>query len=476
MFNKLDEPLVARDADSDFDTITITSTPSPSVQRALPDMHPDDWLRWMYQYYCARGWRPGVLAQITQVVIMALVVGFFFVLACAVDYRALARVDDLADALRWSVPHIAVVAMLLAATGAVAARVVMAVYTVRAYLAVRVLLRRVPIADHELAALPWHAVLERVFPFYGELQGHDTALTIPAMAARLLRHDHFFMLMARQTSLCDWGGHSLISRPFLWGFALVIRPLLEQPLDVPAGVLRARSRVVGLLGLVCAPVTVVLVAIYYACRYGDHIHKRPNFLGSRHWSLHAQWLCRAWHEPMHATRARLAATCADAQRYMDAARSQLWDAPVQLGLFVCSSAVVAILALALLDDDALSKTLWGRLVVWWLGVAGAGVALFRALEVGDPTHVNAPKVLNEVATATTLRANDLAANFGAYFEYRVVGFVWEVANVVLTPLFLLFVLPARVDNLLDFIKHNAVKEYGLGWVCAPGYTALCAAA
>merc|ERR1711998_84738 len=52
------------------------------------------------------------------------------------------------------------------------------------------------------------------------------------------------------------------------------------------------------------------------------------------------------------------------------------------------------------------------------------------------------------------------------FKYKATLFIHEITSALLTPLLLIFVLPSRVEGILQFIRDNTMELPGIGEVCS----------
>lgn len=439
----------------------------------------DDFIRSVYVYYCHCGFWPYVAAQVFDVLALTLVVVILVTLAAFVDFGRLMTAAELTDALGYtSDVHWAAWLLLLVAAAGLIGRCVSAAYTIAIMRHTASFYQHVlELPDDLLALTPWSLVLARLSPLWAELQGHDHATHPEGIMTRLMRYDNYMIALTRghkfHSSCSSW--HCMLSHTFYWGIYFTLVPAIQrfQPdhLREQAAWLRRRMLWVGLAGLALSPALLVVVTVYYLFRYGEYVRSEPLFLSSRHWSLEAQWQVRQYFEPMHELRNRLAGAAGLAKDYAASRTSDVSIAVAQFVSFCASAACVLILALALVDDDVLVRqTLFGRALVWWLGIAGVCLAGARSYipsqnqGTANEPPLQQPEMLQRLTAELGMRQEDVRARFNQLYEYRALGFVWELASVILAPLLFLTVMRARCDELLNFLNTNSHMHFGIGYV------------
>lgn len=485
----LSSPLLQQNAASDCLEITVddssagSATPSKCTPwAAFDDL--DEFVRTAYQYYTHRGLLGWALTQAVHLAMLAIVFALFILLAFLVDYGRLMRARDLRDAVL-APPFLAWLA--IAACGAAwCLKGVQSVWQVRRMLAMRHHFHLLFLSDDaQLAALSWRDVVVRALCRAAPLHTHTTE----DVTGRLLRVEHFMLGMHQagifrafgewqHGALGEWQHgavpHSMLSHPFLWLAWFTIIPLVMdhaqgrmRDTGAAAMALRHRMVLVGIVALCVSPLVLVFVLLYYVLQYGEQLRHRPLFLGSRHWSMEAVWDMRRWHEAPHELRARLALASPPARAFSESQASPALVPLAQLGTFCCSAVCVLLLALALIDDDVLLRQeLFGRALVWWLAMAGAGLAVSRACMPEPPTDASPDDCLKDVARHTGMRLPLLRAAWRRYYEYRAVGFLWEVLSVVLAPVLFLTVMPHRAMRIASFLATNTHQCDRIGPVCS----------
>lgn len=429
--------------------------------------------RRVYQHWRHGGFVGYACTHAALAASLALVLALLTLSTAAVDWARLTAVTELTDAVHWARPHPATLALLALMWAAWAAWGVLHAVEARHLWRVHCLVAA-DILPRPVHHYTWDEVAAAVAGFL--------AISVPDFETHLLREHQFETALVRADFfMLDAGAGrvNMLSHALLWAFGFAAAPLLDGPptdTDLKAAILARRCAVLGAVGLALAPVLLPVVVVYYACRYAAHLRHQPGFVSSRHWSLHATLFLRRYTDTPHALRARLAGAAAAAEQYCQGRHTTAAAAALQFAKFVCSTGVVLILALAAVDDDALTRqTLAGRALLWWLGMLAGGFGVCTLLQRDAPEAAQPAVLLHDLAVQLGAQTEYLRTHMGALYEYRALGFAWELASVVLAPLFLLTAVRARAPHMLAFLHGHAEYVYGAGCVwrhvhrppCAP---------
>ncbi|CAI8608064.1 unnamed protein product [Vicia faba] len=134
-----------------------------------------------------------------------------------------------------------------------------------------------------------------------------------------------------------------------------------------------------------------------------------------------------------------------------------------------------LIIIAFLEESLLEGHIFGRNLLWYAAVFGtitaiSRVAIVNELLVIDPgggmsmlvqlTHY-VPKRWRGKQSTETVRTE-----FETLFQYTGMMLLEEMASNFLTPYLLLFVVPKRVDDILQFIADFTVHVESVGHVCS----------
>lgn len=428
----------------------------------------NEFVQVVYTHWHYGGFWGYIITRALQLLSVGLVLLLLALLALFVDWSALMNVTELTDAVHWSGRHNSLTIVLFS----------MALFAWLAWL----------VKEAMCAYTVWrvHCVLLHIFPEdLKDTKGwteivddvsHFLHMQPQEFTTRLLRQKHFMTALVRSDHLMlEWGRVrvNMLSYPLVWALHVSFLPLLDDPPCVESNskssVFSKRALLLGVLGLVLSPCVLVVVVVYYICRYGEHLRHQPGWVSSRHWSLYATLYLRHPEDTNHALRERLDAVAPMAEKYCQSKHSTIVAAALQFAAFCFSMGTVLILALALFDDDVLVRqTFFGRALLWWLGIMASGVGLCRVLQRNTPEVHQPVLLLQDIASQLRMGSGQelLRVHFSTFYEYRAIGFAWELASVVLAPLFLLFVVRGRAEAMLSFLHNRCEYVEGIGCVKA----------
>jgi autophagy-related protein 9 len=251
------------------------------------------------------------------------------------------------------------------------------------------------------------------------------------------------------------------------------RLTLRRSLVGPGGAarLRRRFRLLGLLLLLASPFVCLFLLVFFAVRQAEDVQAKRDWLGPRTWSPAARWLFRCYNELPHAFARRLRGADASARRYLRHFTSPLQAILSRAAALIFGAVLTLLAALTLFDESILLYIhLGGRNLLWYSALLAAAVALARALGGSDDAtdagssadaaagglggRRNAEAAMADLASHTlyyprrwrrqpgAARSTAVFREVSALFPFRLQLFLQELAGAALTPLILLFILPA----------------------------------
>ncbi|NXA43481.1 ATG9A protein, partial [Eudromia elegans] len=258
----------------------------------------------------------------------------------------------------------------------------------------------------------------------------------------------------------------------------------------------ARAMVLlGLANLLLCPLVLVWQVLYAFFSYAEVIKREPGSLGARRWSLYGRHYLRHFNELNHELQARLSRGYKPATKYMNSFTSPLLTVLAKNVGFFAGSLLAVLIALTVYDEDVLTVqhiltaiTLLGLVVTAarWAGRAVGAVAraprgvrrgaATRRAFIPDEHLVWCPEQLLQSVLAHIHYMPDhwpgnaskaeTRAEMAQLFQYKAVFILEELLSPVVTPLILMFALPARALDIVDFFRNFTVEVVGVGDICS----------
>ena len=243
----------------------------------------------------------------------------------------------------------------------------------------------------------------------------------------------------------------------------------------------------GILNLLLSPFIMTLMLFYFLLKHAEEIHghraKASAF--ARYYSRHAEWMMREFNELPHTFEARLHASLRDANAYVEQFPNPPLSMVARFVTFLLGSIAAVVLVLSMLNENVLlfwhpggrpdAEPAHDRL--WWLAVLSAVLAVSRALASAAPREslqMQPNLLLQSVARHTHYMPErwrgrgamrETYLEFICLFQYQLVLLLQEILGCLTTPLLLLFALPRRAPQILEFIRSFTVYVEGVGHVC-----------
>ncbi|XP_019101377.1 PREDICTED: autophagy-related protein 9-like isoform X1 [Camelina sativa] len=358
------------------------------------------------------------------------------------------------------------------------------------------------VTDNEILTMPWATVLEKVVQLQSsqclcvvkDLSAHD-------MVMRLMRKENYLIGMLNKGLLSfpisHWipgAGPAVKSAPDGTQYYLVLTKTLEWTLNwcilqsmfdcnfrvkrdfvSNPTTLKKRLFVVGLAMLLLSPFLVIFMLVYLFLRHAEQFYNHPSTASSRRWSNLSKWLFREFNEVDHLFKHRINSSVEHASEYLKQFPSPIISIIAKFVSFVSGGFAAVLIIIAFLEESLLEGHIFGRNLFWYAAVFGTITAISRAA-ISDEVLV-----LDPVGTMTLVvqhthympkrwrgkeNKDDVRLELETLFQYTGMMLLEEIASIFITPFLLMFVVPKRVDDILQFIKDFTVDIEGVGHVCS----------
>ncbi|KAL2556916.1 autophagy 9 (APG9) [Forsythia ovata] len=357
------------------------------------------------------------------------------------------------------------------------------------------------VTDNEIQTMPWALILEKVVEVQSlqqlcvvkDLSVHDVVM-------RLMRKENYLIGMVNKGVLAfpisGWvpgAGPTVRVGPNGMQHRLVLTKTLEWTLNwcilqsmfdrnfclrrefvSDPKTLRKRLMIVGFAMLLLSPFLVIFMLVYLFLRHAEQFYNHPSTASHRRWSNLSKWMFREFNEVDHLFKHRINSSVVHASDYLKQFPSPILTIVAKFISFVSGGFAAVLIIIAFLEESLLEGHIFGRNLFWYAAVFGTITAISRAamvdeLLVLDPqgamslvvqhTH-HMPKRWRGKENTETVRVE-----FETLFQYTGMMLLEEMTSIFITPYLLLFVVPKRVDDILQFIMDFTVDVEGVRHVC-----------
>lgn len=358
------------------------------------------------------------------------------------------------------------------------------------------------VTDNEIQTMPWATILEKVV----QLQNSERLCVVKNLSAhdvvmRLMRKENYLIGMINKGILAfpisQWvpgagptvkfssngKRHRLIlTKTLEWTLNwCILQSMFDRNFCVRSDfisnprTLRKRLMVVGLTMLVLSPFIVIFMLVYLFLRHAEQFYNHPSTASSRRWSNLSKWILREFNEVDHLFKHRINSSVILASNYLKQFPSPIISIIAKFISFVSGGFAAILIIIAFLEESLLEGHIFGRNLFWYAAVFGTITAISRAavtdeLLVLDPEGAMSMVVQHTHYMPKSWRGKEntemVRLEFETLFQYTGMMLLEEMASIFLTPYLLLFVVPKRVDDILQFIADFTDHVEGVGHVCS----------
>ncbi|XP_027363717.1 autophagy-related protein 9 isoform X2 [Abrus precatorius] len=350
--------------------------------------------------------------------------------------------------------------------------------------------------------MPWATILEKVVLVQSsrqlcvvkDLSAHD-------MVMRLMRKENYLIGMLNKGVLAfpisQWvpgAGPSvksgtngtqyrlILTKPLEWTLNwCILQSMFDRNFCVRRDfvsnpkTLKKRLMVVGIVMLLLSPFLVIFMLVYLFLRHAEQFYNHPSTASSRRWSNLSRWVFREFNEVDHLFKHRINSSVLHASDYLKQFPSPIISIIAKFISFVSGGFAAILIIIAFLEESLLEGHIFGRNLLWYAAVFGTITAISRAaitneLLVLDPEGAMSMVVQHTHYMPKRWRGKEstemVRIEFETLFQYTGMMLLEEMASIFLTPYLLLWVVPKRVDDILQFISDFTVDVEGVGHVCS----------
>ncbi|XP_062080511.1 autophagy-related protein 9 [Humulus lupulus] len=358
------------------------------------------------------------------------------------------------------------------------------------------------VTDNEIQTMPWATILEKVV----QLQSSERLCVVKDLSAhdvvmRLMRKENYLIGMLNKgvlafpisqlvpgvgptvkfglngerhrlilTKTLEWTLNWCILQSMFDRNFCVRRDFISNPRT-----LKKRLMVVGLAMLLLSPFIVIFMLVYLFLRHAEQFYNHPSTASSRRWSNLSKWIFREFNEVDHLFKHRINSSVILASDYLKQFPSPIISIIAKFISFVSGGFAAILIIIAFLEESLLEGHIFGRNLLWYAAVFGTITAISRAaitdeLLVLDPEGAMSVVVQHTHYMPKRWRGKEnsemVRIEFETLFQYTGMMLLEEMASIFLTPYLLLFVVPQRVDDILQFIADFTEHVDGVGDVCS----------
>ncbi|KAK8951314.1 hypothetical protein KSP39_PZI004764 [Platanthera zijinensis] len=477
----------------------------------------------LYNYYREKGLLCIVIKWIVELLTVIFVLGFIWFFLLVVDWPALHNAkcgmeavesgQKPCDLAKEAIKHHPLVPFTFTKGVIIGSMVILTVYGLFNFLKFFVQFKNtlnirhfyyysLKVTDREMATSPWPTILQKVVEVQKEqqlcvvkdLSAHDIVM-------RIMRKENYLIGMLNKGVLAlpiPWWvpgvGPSVISKASGGKNHLILPKTLEWTLNwcifqsmfdskfciqrdflTNPSLLRKRLVMVGIVMFMISPCLVIFMLVYLFLRHAEQFYNHPRTASSRRWSNLSRWIFREFNEVDHFFRHRLDSSVVYASNYLNQFPSPIISTIAKFISFVSGGFAAILIIIAFLDESLLEGQIFGRNLFWYAAIFGTVTAIARAavsdeLQVLDPEGVMGLVVQQTHYLPKRWRGREnndtVRAEFETLFQYTGMMLLEEMASIFITPYLLVFVVPKRVDDILQFISDFTVDIEGVGHVCS----------
>ncbi|VDN96828.1 unnamed protein product [Rodentolepis nana] len=231
------------------------------------------------------------------------------------------------------------------------------------------------------------------------------------------------------------------------------------------------SRILGAISLALSPIIFLVQILLFLFSNSQRLRFDPAQLAGRTWSNYARLYLRHFNELPHELNLRLNAAYKSASEYLDCFQSRFLSTLASHLVFTLGGLSLLMFCAGAIKEGFLH--LPGYLAVMAFGGLVAKVAM-SLIPSEDVYHVPRFPLSSTLAMIhympdkwlNNAHTSQVRAEFSQLFQYRFVAAMEEILSPFIVPIILLFGIPKRSLDIVDFLRNCTVEIDGVGDICS----------
>jgi hypothetical protein len=351
---------------------------------------------------------------------------------------------------------------------------------------------KLDISDKDLQAIKWANVVNKIIAVPEIQESLSKPLTSLDIAIRIMKKENYLIAMFNKNVLNLSPPRFLQSNMFInklleWDLSFCIidyifdsegnlKEAFTKPENqyVLAENLSKRFRIMGILNIIFFPFILIYMSILFIFKYGESFYNQPHLLGSRQWSLKAQWSIREFNELPHLFSLRINAATDHALEYIKQFPSMTMDFVARTIILFTGSALIIFLFFSFLNGHVFNLNLIGNMSIAWCFAILITIIAFARNFIHDGIVIRQNRSLKEVNNYIHDLPQEWLDNsckrevynkFIKLYEYRILTLIKELFGNLIVPYILLVSLPNSAVDIIKFVQEYSVELVDVGHVC-----------
>ena len=233
----------------------------------------------------------------------------------------------------------------------------------------------------------------------------------------------------------------------------------------------------AVINLIFSPFLLVFLMLFAFFKSAEEYQKKASSIGSRQYTLFAQWKFREFNEYPHVLSARLTRSHEAATKYVEQFPMHLLAIAAKSVSFISGSLAAILLIMTLFSEDLQQgfEITPGRSALFYIGVFGSIMALGANLVPAETFVFDPERWMRDVALETHFlphewkdkaHTDQVRKEFNFLFPNKLKTVLQEAASVIFAPLILYKSLPESSLAIVDFFREFTIHVDSCGYVCS----------
>lgn len=233
--------------------------------------------------------------------------------------------------------------------------------------------------------------------------------------------------------------------------------------------------ILGIMNLIFMPFMLCAIVVFFIYRHVGEFNRNPKALGYYTFTHLARWKLRDFNELPHAYTNRLNKAHPKVVEYLDQFGNEKARILSNFFAYVITSTFFILMIISYFNADiVVSLFMLERPIIFYVGLFGAAAMMLPDNSSLDVTVHEPDRIFDELVetlhhtvptTWKDMTSRERYDELSKLFRYKWLVVLEEGLSILTVPYVLIFKMPKRAKNIVDFFRENGLDVDKLGIVC-----------
>lgn len=332
------------------------------------------------------------------------------------------------------------------------------------------------ITTNDMKDLKWNDIVTKITTF-------DNTVTVEHIVGAIMRKDNYLILIA-ESDIMGFN-KNVYTFGLIWLINIAILNQIfsgqhnnRKRLIVDRQRMQTVVKILGFLQFFAIPFTLSILLIHYIVNFTTDLYTKRS-IGPKEWTTYAKLLFREYNELPHIFNERIMKSYKFASLYEKKFYNTMINIIFDKIIFIFGSYLTLLVILTFYDERMVMYIrLFDRNLLWFIAIFTSIISLARMMTTNpydvDETEEEIMTKISEHTRyfpdewKTKCHKLEVFNKFNSLYTYKITSVFFEIIAVFTIPVYMMTVLPKKMNGIIKLIEVNTIYDDKLGHICRCG--------